>query len=404
MNGTSSAPARLLNVFVYEPYPLAKVFGNLRTLLYILEGASSRSVRCVVAAPFESELADRVRAFGADWLIVEPPDAINRYGGQVLREPMSQRVRALVELVGYNLRVRRLLQDRKIDLVYCNSIRSLLTVGLAAKLAKVPLVWYVKGALENRVLDRLGFFMADRIIYFCEANRDDRYPVLVRWFSRKIDIVRIGLDLAALDAIQAPTAPMPAVAEGELSVAYLGQLYAPKGVHFLVDAFAQVAKTFPKAKLYLIGDPGIAEYAHYVDELRARVDALGIADRVVFTGWRQDALAIAKQMTILVHPSMSEGFGRAVLEAMALGKPVIACAVGGLREAIQDGQNGFLVPPGDTEAIAARLRLLLSNAALRARMGRAARETVERDYQISDKLDELCDIWHDIVEHTVAPA
>ena len=401
MTGRLSPAARPLNVFVYEPWPLGKVFGNLRTLLYILEGAPAAGVHCIVAAPFESELADRVRGLGADWVVLAPPAAINRYGGQVLRESLPGRAKALAGLIRYNFRVRRFLRERRVDLVYCNSLRSLLTVGLAAMLAGVPRVWYVKGALENGLLDRLGFLMANRILYFCETNRDDRYPLLVRLFGRKIEIVHIGLDVSMINRIGArPDASLPA--DGTLSVGYLGQLFPPKGVHFLVEAFAQVAPRFPGATLYLIGDSGIDEYAHYTDELRALIEARGLTGRVVFTGWRDDALAIARTMTVMVHPSLSEGFGRAVLEAMALGKPVIASGVGGLREAVRDGQNGFLVPPGDADAIAARLTLLFSNAEVRDRMGAAAQATVYAEYQIEDKIRQLCGIWHEAAR-TQAP-
>jgi glycosyltransferase involved in cell wall biosynthesis len=98
-------------------------------------------------------------------------------------------------------------------------------------------------------------------------------------------------------------------------------------------------------------------------------------------------------MDIVIHPSLAEGFGRAVLESMALGKPVVASAVGGLREAIRDGQNGFLVIPGDVDAIARRWRELLVDPKLRQRLGQAARATVFADYLIDDKVARLADIW-----------
>jgi glycosyltransferase involved in cell wall biosynthesis len=156
---------------------------------------------------------------------------------------------------------------------------------------------------------------------------------------------------------------------------------------------AQLVDEFPKIRLYFLGDHVIDEYRPYKEELDALIDHYGIGDHVHFTGWRKDALAVMSQMDLVIHPSLSEGFGRAVLESMALGKPVIASAVGGLREAIKDGRNGFLVAPGDTEAIRQRWRELAISPKLRQDLGAQARRTVFSEYLIDDKVSRLASIW-----------
>ena len=387
-----------LRVLAYEPYPFGQNLGNIRTLLGILRHAPFSSVYCVVAAPFDSELSERVRALGSEWVVVPAPHSVGRYGGQVLSDSIVGRAKTIWNLFGYNLCVYRLLKRRHIDIVYCNSIRSLMTVGFAAILARVPRAWYVKGELQNGFLDRLGFLIANRILFFCAPNRDDRYPWLARWFSRKINIVNIGLDLE--EVARAESAPSSIDDElarrGGVGVGYLGQMCPAKGVHVLVDAFARVAPRFPDASLYLFGDPIIEEFEPYIGELQQQTRRLGIEDRVVFAGWRTDAFAVVNRMTVMVHPSFSEGFGLAVLEPMALGKPVIATRVGGLREAVRDGENGFLVEPGDAEAIAVRLEQLLADPALRRRLGEAARATVYAEYALEEKMRQLFAIWHDV--------
>ena len=124
---------------------------------------------------------------------------------------------------------------------------------------------------------------------------------------------------------------------------------------------------------------------------------LCLSDHVVFTGWRNDTINIISIMDIIIHPSLAEGFGRAVLESMALGKPVIAAAVGGLREAIKDGNNGYLVPPGDIDALAERLCILLSSQNLREQLGKEAKKTVFSSYLIDDKVKTLLRIWTNMV-------
>ena len=387
-----------LRVLAYEPYPFGQNLGNIRTLLGILQYAPFSSVYCVVAAPFDSELSDRVRELGSEWVVVPTPSSVGRYGGQVLGDSLVGRVKTIWNLLWYNRQLYRLLKRRRIDIVYCNSIRSLLTVGIAAMLAGVPRVWYVKGELQNGFLDRLGFLIANRILFFCAPNRDDRYPWLVKLCARKIDLVNIGLDLD--DIARAESLPSSIDAElerrGGVGIGYLGQMCPAKGVHVLVDAFARVAPRFPDATLYLFGDPIIEEFEPYMEELRQQVRRLGIEDRVVFAGWRADAFAVVNRMTVMVHPSFSEGFGLAVLEPMAMGKPVIATRVGGLREAVRDGVNGFLVEPGDGDAMAARLDQLLADPALRGRLGEAARDTTCAEYALEDKMHQLYAIWYDV--------
>jgi glycosyltransferase involved in cell wall biosynthesis len=388
-----------IRVFAYEPYAFGKRVGNIRNLLGILQYAPASGVHCLVAAPFDSDLGDQVRALGAEWIVMAPPATANRYGGKVLAQSLLGRLGTVLSLMAFNWRLRRFLKDQRVDLLYCNSIRSLLTVGIAGRLAGVPAAWYVKGELANGLLDRIGLLLATRIHFFCASNRDDKYTWMVRRLAGKIDIVKSGVDLAPLRAAQAGPSSLDAEIDsrGGPSIGYLGQLFALKGVHFLVDAFARVAAEFPDATLYLIGDPIVAEFDPYLDELKQQIHARGIDGRVVFAGWRTDAFAVVNRMTIMVHPSTSEGFGLAVAEAMALGKPVIATRVGGLRELVRDGENGLAFEVGDVDTLTDRLRSLLADPALRARLGAAGRATVESEHQLEDKMRQLYGIWHGIV-------
>jgi glycosyltransferase involved in cell wall biosynthesis len=163
-----------------------------------------------------------------------------------------------------------------------------------------------------------------------------------------------------------------------------------------------VKDEYPNIRLYIVGDHIIDEYRDYKNKLMQIIERHSMGENVVFTGWRRDALHIASLMDILIHPSLSEGFGRAVLEGMALGKPVIATKVGGLRELVRDGVNGFLVEPGNPRMIAERLSLLIRDRNLRERMGKAARDTVFSEYAIENRIKELEHIWSDMSLNTPA--
>ena len=390
-------PMTPIRVLIHEPYPFGKIAGNLRTQSYIIRLTDQKRFQLSLLSSFETEFTRRSAGWGVETLIVPPSRRLNRYGGECLRDGFWEKTLSAFDLIRYNWNLSKILKQKKIDLVYCNSIRSILTVGLAARLAGVPVFLYVKGELQNPLLDPLGFILASRMCFFCAANRDDKYPLLVALFAGKIGILRIGIDLEEIREIERgdkTSLSRELDLDGSyVNCVYVGQLYPPKGVHFLIEALSMVKDEFPRTRLYILGDHIIDAYKDYREELTGLIERRGLREMVFFTGWRPDALAIVSLMDILVHPSLSEGFGRAVLEGMALGKAVIASRVGGLRELIEDDVNGLLVEPGNPSMIAAGLRRLLADRSFREDMGEEARRRVFSDYEITGRVRELEDIW-----------
>jgi glycosyltransferase involved in cell wall biosynthesis len=149
----------------------------------------------------------------------------------------------------------------------------------------------------------------------------------------------------------------------ERMVFYVGRLVREKGVQVLLDAVPRVLERMPNTK-FVIGGKG-----PYLEELRAQADRLGIAPRVYFTGYIDDGArnALYHWADVAVFPSLYEPFGIVALEAMAAKTPVVASGTGGLGEIIEHGLDGLKVPPGDSQALAEQILLVLQNPA-RARM------------------------------------
>lgn len=159
-------------------------------------------------------------------------------------------------------------------------------------------------------------------------------------------------------------------------VLFAGLLFRRKGVHHLVSAFAQIAPQFPRAELVIVGRE---ENKAYVKELKREVARLGLVERVEFVGEvpQQELAGWMHRSLVFVLPSLSEGLGRVVVEAMATGTPVIGSRVDGIPDLIQDGKTGFLVPPEDVSALSNRLRSVLNHPDETRQMGRAARSFAE---------------------------
>jgi glycosyltransferase involved in cell wall biosynthesis len=180
---------------------------------------------------------------------------------------------------------------------------------------------------------------------------------------------------------------VPAAFNAERSgalVAFVGRCEPGKGVLDLVEAIASLVPAIPSIRLEIAGDGD-------VDAVTLRAADLGIGAHVYLHGWvskaqRDELLARA---TVFALPSHAEGLPLALLEAMAAGCPVVASAVGGVPDVVSHGVNGFLVAPQDPQLLAASLHRVLTDKPLAARLGSAARDTVEACYSIEKTLDSL---------------
>ncbi|MFH2011550.1 MAG: glycosyltransferase [Pseudomonadota bacterium] len=390
-----------IQVLIYEPYPMG-LGGNFFTQRLILERLDRGKFTPLVVAPMDGVALEEFRKMGVECVVMPPPSNLDSYGGAVLRDGMLGKLKTVYNLVRYNLQLTRFLRDRKINVVYANCVRAEMCIGLAARLTKTPSVLYVKGELANPIIDHICFLLAKKILFFCVQNRDDKYKHFIRLIKKKVEILKIGLapniitDIENTDNedIKSELCINPKY----INTAIIAQLYRQKGQHFVVEALALLVKEFQQLRLYLLGDHVIEDYRPYKNELELLIIRYGLKNNVFFTGWRKDGLRIAKEMDIIIHPSLAEGFGRAVLESMALGKPVIASKVGGLREIIKDGYNGFLVEPGDVEAIVKRWRELILDGELRRRLGKEAKKTVFAEYLIDDKVHRFANICAELAK------
>ena len=151
----------------------------------------------------------------------------------------------------------------------------------------------------------------------------------------------------------------------------------------LVDAVASLAPEWPTLRLVFVGD-GESRAA-----VTTRAETLQIADRVTITGMRQDAARLHAAFDVSALTSLSEGFPNSLVEAMAAARPVVATRVGGVPDAVRDGESGLLVPVRDPGALRAALQRLLEDPALRRRLGEFGREAARRDYHERTVLAQL---------------
>jgi glycosyltransferase involved in cell wall biosynthesis len=170
-------------------------------------------------------------------------------------------------------------------------------------------------------------------------------------------------------------------------VGVVARLEAEKGHRTLLEAWPLVLAEVPSARLLIIGEGSER------DSLEAQVVSLGIEDRVVFTGRREDVPAVTAALDVAVLPSYREAQGLSVLEAMALGRPVIASRVGGIPEMIEDGVSGLLVEPHDCDALAAGIVRLLTDHPLADMIAHRGHELVHDRFCIELMVHSISDLY-----------
>ncbi|MCA9972593.1 MAG: glycosyltransferase family 4 protein, partial [Anaerolineales bacterium] len=189
-----------------------------------------------------------------------------------------------------------------------------------------------------------------------------------------------------------PAALAPASRDKPL-VLSLGRLGERKGTYDILKAVPLVLAAGAAADFWLGGDGE-------VEQVREIVSANDWGQHVRLLGWVRDQAKheALSQAAVFLLPSYFEGLPVAVLEAMAYGIPVVSTPVGGIPEAVDDGETGFLVPPGDVQALAEKIRLLLDDPALRARMSHTAQQRMQEKFEVTAIMRQLYALYDELTE------
>ncbi|MBB3119613.1 glycosyltransferase family 4 protein [Pseudoduganella violacea] len=225
----------------------------------------------------------------------------------------------------------------------------------------------------RQALIRFIYNRASRVIVLSEA-----WQQWVRGISRNPHVTVIH------NPVVMPASMVPWAARRAGTVLALGRLCKGKGSYDLLEAAAQLVAAQPDLQLRLGGDGELPAVA-------ARAAQLGLAEHLRLLGWVSgvDKQAQLEQASVFTLPSYNEGLPMSVLEAMAAGLPVVTTPVGGIPDAVTDGVEGFLVPPGDVAALAMRLQQLLNDTQLAQRMGEAGRRKVATMFATQAVLPQL---------------
>jgi glycosyltransferase involved in cell wall biosynthesis len=297
------------------------------------------------------------------------------------------------------IKIRSIIRREAINLIHANSPRANLIGAAAARVCRIPVIWHARNLLDEGMIDidRIFSPLADKIICNSEAIRK-RFTAIPK-FNEKTSAILNGIDLNEFhpgingrDILRQLNIDTSAPVIGIIS-----RLWPDKGHRYFIEAAAQVVKEFPGSRFVIVGDYQAPEYSAHKKELDRLIRSLDLEGNINFLGYRTDINRVMAGMDIVILPSESEGCSRVLLEAMAMGKPVVASASGGTPELVADGQTGILVPIKDSAILAKALIKLLSDADLLRRMGQKGRHRAETLFSITRNLEETMAVYEELI-------
>jgi glycosyltransferase involved in cell wall biosynthesis len=288
------------------------------------------------------------------------------------------------------IRLTRFLFEKKYHIVHTHNSKTGFIGRLAGRMARVPVVIHTvhgfsfhdrETAWRRRLfrgLERMAARWCDRMIFISQPLIDwavNENILRDRKIAAKIySGIEIGQFRPATARDKQKNRKKWEISENEPVVGIVSKLWEGKGHATLIESFSIVRKKMGKGRLVVVGEGPIQ------GDLERLARRKGLQDLVIFTGFQKDVAAMISMFDVSVLPSFFEGMGRVLLESMAMGIAVIGSNVGGIPDLVRHGKEGFLVPPGDENALAAAIEALFEDPDFTEKMGRAGIERVSEKF------------------------
>jgi glycosyltransferase involved in cell wall biosynthesis len=334
-------------------------------------------------------------------------DLIRGEGMKVrLFKNLVQPLHPLKDLLGL-IDLTRFLRKQRYHIVHTHNSKAGFIGRLAARWAGVPIIVHtVHGfAFHDREpawrqilfrnLERLASRWCDKMVFISQP--------LIDWALReritrreKIQKIYSGIELEHFE-------PVPDGEKKALKVAWgireeapvvgiVSKLWEGKGHTILIHAFEGLKQEIPEAVLVIVGE------GYLRDELSDLVDRLGLKGSVLFTGFQMDVRRIIATFDVAVLPSFFEGMGRVLLEAMTMGKPVVASSVGGIPDLVHHGETGLLVTPGSVSELKSGMLTLIRNKALAKEMGKEGRRRIGEEFSAGRMAQSIEKLYRELLQ------
>jgi glycosyltransferase involved in cell wall biosynthesis len=285
----------------------------------------------------------------------------------------------------------RIIKEEGVEIVATHSSVDSWAGGIAAKLTGKRLVRFRHNLYPpgRDPLTRLIYALPDRIIAISKTVRDVLFQSGMK--NQRITVIDSSVDTRIFSPEAEDLRKEFSIPPETLVIGNTSTFTEVKGQEFLLKAFNTLSRKIPCLLLFAgrLNEPFRSRYLSHVEE--------GLRDKVVFLGHRDDIPRVLKTIDIFVYPSVLEGLGTALLEAMALEKPVLVSDIPTFRDFITDTVNGIFFRAKDSDDLAAKVFLLLGNETLRKRLGSNARSTVIERFSVDEMVSRTESVYEEVI-------
>lgn len=312
-----------------------------------------------------------------------------------IRVALNTKSEASIKIWLTALRLRRFIKDENIQIIHAQTRVAQFAAHFISKLTGIPYVVTWHGYYRPHFFRRLFPCWGKRTIVISQSVLRH----LVDVFKRDEDKVRLilnGVDVLKFKNDYSPSQKEDIKRRYGLKngpvIGIISRLAPDKGHIYLIEAFKELLKQIPDAQLAIIGDGRLKS------ELKRRVVKLGIDNAVSFFDETLDTKLFLAIMNIFTRPSTSEAFGLGVVEAMLMGLPVVATDVGGMKDILNQGKFGILVPPKDVGALKDALARVLTDLRLAKKLGEAARVHALENFSADRMAAQIEQVYQEVIE------
>ena len=304
------------------------------------------------------------------------------------------------------LRLARLFRQEKIDILHSHNWGTLFHGVLGAKFAAVPVIIHGEHGKSFSDLDsrhrardlarRILYRHLDVIVTVSQQLRDEIIQ------TTAIDATKVIAIANGVDSVKFRPEPVTrqkvaqfGINDQDVVLGTVGRIDPIKDYPSLLRGAAPLINCHSNFKVLIVGDSYEKQYRQELTDLAKE---LGIQDRLIITGWREDVPDLLKTIDIFILPSLSEGMSNTILEAMACGKPVVATRVGSNGQLVDNGTTGLLVPPADPETLSQAIMRLALDKELSHQMGEAGRRKVTEEFSLSQMVSKFENLYSALYE------
>jgi glycosyltransferase involved in cell wall biosynthesis len=257
----------------------------------------------------------------------------------------------------------------------------------------VPIVAHVRQEIEPAKVQR---YQLERVEAVIAISRQVEQSLIAGGVSaKKVRTLYSGIDLSEREPAHNDQSirQMIGLPNGAVLLGTVANLFPRKGYEVMLRALPAIVRAVPAVHYMIVG----SDDHDYADRLKKLAQELKIADRVHIVGFQDPVQPFLAALDLYVHPALMEGFGIAVVEAMAVGKAVVATTTGGLPEVVAQGETGLLVPPGDVEALAAAVVSLLEDKVRREQMGCSGKMRAQERFSLDASVMHMEQLYCEVL-------